>query len=207
MIAIIAILAAILFPVFSRAKEAAKKSSCLSNTRQLSLGVTLYAGDTDDYLPPTQNADEVLWPDLIAPYVKNDNIRVCPDDAKAMNSYGLNEMVFRDFTDFAEGTPPTSASITQFQKPAEMVMLGELGVGDDLVTPRLNAYKLTVPDGELNDSFDARPSSRHFEQCNLAFFDGHSASRRMGQFYVSQSPADRWFCPNPDDAESCASHD
>src|SRR2546423_11902496 len=47
-IAIIAILAAILFPVFAQAKEAAKKSSSLSNTKQTALGVVLYSADYDD---------------------------------------------------------------------------------------------------------------------------------------------------------------
>jgi len=49
-IAIIAVLAAILFPVFSQAKEAAKKTSCLSNSGQLDLGVILYSNDYDDEL-------------------------------------------------------------------------------------------------------------------------------------------------------------
>jgi len=55
-IAIIAILAAILFPVFAQAKAAAKKTSSLSNVKQLSLSNTMYAGDTDDIFPD-QNRD------------------------------------------------------------------------------------------------------------------------------------------------------
>src|SRR5438270_7383421 len=47
-IAIIAILAAILFPVFAQAKEAAKKTQCLSNTNQIGKGYQLYATDYDD---------------------------------------------------------------------------------------------------------------------------------------------------------------
>ncbi|HEY0867317.1 MAG TPA: prepilin-type N-terminal cleavage/methylation domain-containing protein [Fimbriimonas sp.] len=50
-IAIIAILAAILFPVFAQAKEAAKKTADLSNTKQMALGVHMYAGDADDMFP------------------------------------------------------------------------------------------------------------------------------------------------------------
>lgn len=53
-IAIIAILAALLFPVFSRAKEAAKKTSCLANLRQIGTAVTLYLGDFDDRYPQTK---------------------------------------------------------------------------------------------------------------------------------------------------------
>src|SRR3954452_25330054 len=47
-IAIIAILAAILFPVFAQAKTAAKKTSCLSNMKQVGFAHLLYAGDYDD---------------------------------------------------------------------------------------------------------------------------------------------------------------
>jgi len=47
-IAIIAILAAILFPVFAQAKEAAKKSSCLSNVKQIGTATYLYVNDYDD---------------------------------------------------------------------------------------------------------------------------------------------------------------
>lgn len=50
-IAIIAILAAILFPVFAQAKAAAKSSVCLSNTKQMNLGMMMYSTDSDDILP------------------------------------------------------------------------------------------------------------------------------------------------------------
>ncbi len=50
-IAIIAILAAILFPVFAQAKEAAKKTACLSNARQIGISLKLYIGDYDDTMP------------------------------------------------------------------------------------------------------------------------------------------------------------
>jgi prepilin-type N-terminal cleavage/methylation domain-containing protein/prepilin-type processing-associated H-X9-DG protein len=50
-IAIIAILAAILFPVFAQAKEAAKKTTCVSNQKQLGTAFLLYAADSDDYFP------------------------------------------------------------------------------------------------------------------------------------------------------------
>ncbi|MFO8079163.1 MAG: prepilin-type N-terminal cleavage/methylation domain-containing protein [Armatimonadota bacterium] len=50
-IAIIAILAAILFPVFARAREKARQSSCLSNVKQLNLGVMMYVQDYDETFP------------------------------------------------------------------------------------------------------------------------------------------------------------
>jgi len=205
-IAIIAILAAILFPVFSQAKAAGKKAACISNTRQLSLGVLMYANDNDDQIPPTQTDNFVLWPDLVNPYVKNAKIRVCPSEtgAGAVNSYGLNEMVFVDDTDYLPNPPPPSPTMTTFSTPADTVMMGDLGVGDDLITPRLNAYKMTIPDDDLNDQFDARPSARHFNQCNLAFFDGHARSLHLEKFYVNQTPPDKWFCIDPTNLSACS---
>ena len=50
-IAIIAILAAILFPVFAQAREKARGISCLSNTKQLGLGILMYAQDYDERFP------------------------------------------------------------------------------------------------------------------------------------------------------------
>lgn len=103
-IAIIAILAAILFPVFAQAKEAAKKTACLSNMKQQGLGAMMYAGDVDDALPATGyydvcnslNADGVTYsqggsviahglfayPIAIQPYTKNKDIFSDPGDTQ-----------------------------------------------------------------------------------------------------------------------------
>ena len=50
-IAIIAILAAILFPVFAQAREKARQTSCLSNMKQVGLGLLMYAQDYDENYP------------------------------------------------------------------------------------------------------------------------------------------------------------
>ena len=61
-IAIIAILAAILFPVFAQAKQAAKKTSSLSNVKQLSVANVIYAGDYDDIFPDqSRDANGFPW--------------------------------------------------------------------------------------------------------------------------------------------------
>lgn len=52
-IAIISILAAILFPVFARARENARRSSCMSNLKQIGLGMMMYTQDHDERFPPT----------------------------------------------------------------------------------------------------------------------------------------------------------
>ena len=191
-IAIISVLAAILFPVFQSVRENARRTACQSNEKQLALGVLLYEMHCDETLPPTQAVDNTLWPDLINPYVKNAQLRICPDDAAATNSYGLNELTFVDLTD--EDHPPVQ-TLASFQTSSDTVMLGEIGTADDLQTPRENAFKLTIPDGDLNDPADARPAARHAARVNLAFMDGHVKALRLEQFYTGQTPPDKFFTP------------
>ncbi len=96
-IAIIAILAAILFPVLARAKEAAKKTTCLSNLRQIGTAFALYGNDEDDRYPDRRDLKASLpggykpwtgWPPsdpragwaaiVLEPYTKSSRIFACP---------------------------------------------------------------------------------------------------------------------------------
>ncbi len=86
-IAIIAILAAILFPVFAQAKLSAKKSSSISNGKQIGLGMLMYATDYDDYFVMLEHykpfSFRQTWPQLVQPYVKNWLIFRDPTDGEA----------------------------------------------------------------------------------------------------------------------------
>ena len=93
-IAIIAILAAILFPVFAQARAKAREASCLSNIKQIGLGVLMYLQDYDETVVTPQWTgtdpfpnDEREWPELIQPYTKNWQILRCPSAAE--DPYGI----------------------------------------------------------------------------------------------------------------------
>jgi prepilin-type N-terminal cleavage/methylation domain-containing protein/prepilin-type processing-associated H-X9-DG protein len=96
-IAIIAILAAILFPVFAQAKAAAKRTSDLSNVKQIALGMFMYSGDADDRGPLIrihtldsgwfQNAKALSWKDLVLPYIKSGG-RTTADDGTYQKTSG-----------------------------------------------------------------------------------------------------------------------
>lgn len=60
-IAIIAILAAILLPALSKAREKARSIMCVNNLKQISLILAIYSGDSDDYLPQTSGWVSILW--------------------------------------------------------------------------------------------------------------------------------------------------
>jgi prepilin-type N-terminal cleavage/methylation domain-containing protein/prepilin-type processing-associated H-X9-DG protein len=106
-IAIIAILAAILFPVFAQAREKARGAACLSNMRQIGVGVTMYLQDYDDIYPPStqgqvgppvvapvtkQISNFWIW-DFIYPYVKNEDLFFCPSRASWKQQYPLPQYI------------------------------------------------------------------------------------------------------------------
>lgn len=90
-VAIIALLAAILFPVFGRARENARRASCQSNLKQIGLALVQYAADFDGWTPgsvtygqPAPIAGTTAgrsWPSMIQPYAKSSQIFTCPSSA------------------------------------------------------------------------------------------------------------------------------
>ena len=105
-IAVVALLAAFLFPVFSRVRERARQTQCLSNLRQLGLATSQYAQDSDDHYPyggdpgdlntdswqdsekgkywpaiQSMKANHQTLPNVMAGYVKDRNLWRCPDDS------------------------------------------------------------------------------------------------------------------------------
>jgi prepilin-type N-terminal cleavage/methylation domain-containing protein/prepilin-type processing-associated H-X9-DG protein len=196
-IAIVAVLAALLFPVFSRAKEAAKKSSCLSNLHQLGTAAALYMGDADDRFPLghapvgdplqdfTEGGDyESHQIDLLRPYVKNrkdEGVWRCPgDDTKLYESDREMRVSYSVNAWFEYG-----ASGTVVERPAEKVynhespdddhchwwMLGRRS-GSDPYLP-LEA----VPADKLAEQF---APLRHNGGSNFLFADWHAKWSRLG---------------------------
>lgn len=107
-IAIISLLAAIMFPVFSRARENARRSSCQSNLRQIGLGVLQYVQDYDEMMTracytsdssctekstPVSNDGSssqpirYKWMDAVFPYVKSEQIFICPSSNPTVVGY------------------------------------------------------------------------------------------------------------------------
>lgn len=119
-VAFTGVLAAVLFPTHCGSRERARRSSCLSNVKQLSNALLMYASDYDERLPPAN-----VWHDAIFPYVKNEWIWHCPTRKERVPSYSYNALLH-------------CRSLTEVGSPKEQPMLFETDVS------RRNAADLGV---------------------------------------------------------------
>jgi len=198
-IAIVAILAAILFPVFAQAKAAARKSTCLSNQKQINVGWVLYAQDYDDTMCQYsyQNmTDYRSWhwayyydgqghwdPEqgLLQPYLKSSKLYDCPDARSLKFWRGQLRLGFGINIKLAEGdqTPSGDYQFTQpvtyggVDRPAETLLgadtLFVLGFG----TP---TQELVYDDLLAYGGWPETAHGRHGGLANTAWLDGHVRS-------------------------------
>jgi prepilin-type N-terminal cleavage/methylation domain-containing protein/prepilin-type processing-associated H-X9-DG protein len=202
-IAIIVLLVAILFPVFSRARENARRASCMSNMKQLALSVTQYAADNDGKLMSYNTSPGYTsnWNRFspIQPYIKNYDILFCPSAPRHPNgssdSNGTTSAWAPQYgfpTDEVDkpmitavvnvGTPsapssyhPTTTALDSVPNASLTCLLGETNY---LSSTNTNYLKY----GYGGTAFGARGGSsivkwlnrdRHMEGANYAYMDGH----------------------------------
>ena len=87
-LAILLVLASLMFPVFRAVRESARKSACLAHFRQGSLAMTLYLADYDDrFMPASYQPGEQAnsrtdrtWVQLLLPYMRSFGVFQCPSD-------------------------------------------------------------------------------------------------------------------------------
>jgi len=212
-IAIIAILAAILFPVFARAREKARQTSCLSNMKQIGLGLMMYVQDYDEMMPGFKvylvggdsNTRGDGWYDAIEPYVKNEQIGICPS-YRYDSTYGRTNMpnatgywgrtltasygvpaqdsncvaALGNLGTMFSGYTPPGPSIASVTKPAETVMVFESTTN---WTQQTSGYGYDNS-GNLRTINEAGVRGaqhfRHNMQMNVTFADGHAKSMDPG---------------------------
>jgi prepilin-type N-terminal cleavage/methylation domain-containing protein len=132
-IAIIAILAAILFPVFAQARDKARQAACLSNVKQIALGIAMYRQDWDGCgpfagWPPGANGQhnvhsktshyEFEWQFTIQPYLKSAAVLRCPSDKIAFEERPVS-YIFNNMMGW-ERQPLSEAGV---ERPSEVVTL------------------------------------------------------------------------------------
>jgi prepilin-type N-terminal cleavage/methylation domain-containing protein/prepilin-type processing-associated H-X9-DG protein len=103
-IAVIAILAAILFPVFAQVREKGRQTVCLSNVRQIASGMMMYVQDYDEIFPPALSINpgesyyyELSWMNRVQPYVRNLGIFVCPSADHRSTDWRVSSDILQNY--------------------------------------------------------------------------------------------------------------
>ncbi|MGI5818844.1 MAG: DUF1559 domain-containing protein [Armatimonadota bacterium] len=200
-IAIIAILAAILFPVFARAREKARQTSCMSNLKQLGLGLLMYAQDYDETLPHVRrdHATNFLYPDgvqmqyrgpwyvMIYPYIKNIGIYTCPSTSWKWNGrwthpfdYGYNEHI-------------SNVQLAMVLRPSETLALVDATANPDYSTSGGYGWRVqeTYRGPDISTGY---LHARHNGGSNIAFVDGHAKWSQVPD-YETMAAGQAWNLP------------
>lgn len=192
-IAIIAILAAILFPVFARAREKARQTSCLSNEKQIGLGLLMYAGDYDDQLPSQEPCHRTTpdWAygygwisDKIQPYIKNAQIFTCPSDSGSPLSYDFAGRPFGGCQNGSTDPGGHNRALGSFAAPSTSLAMTDATYNAGNGQPRMiRCIKPSwSPDWSVGDPTRQigsaspccdQPALRHNGGANCLYFDGH----------------------------------
>ena len=189
-IAIIAILAAILFPVFARAREKARQTSCLSNVKQLQLGLKMYCGDYDEMNPAARNCLRpegtgtmagdiaqmpgcngfkfVPWFRVIQPYVKNLQLLQCPSDSHAYCGWKGCK---------AEWNPTGASPQQSYGYNCNFNGVKEAAVGRPSEVVQIMDNDRNI-DANWNDYGCYIDDPRHNGGWNLGYSDGHAKWQR-----------------------------
>jgi len=199
-IAIIAILAAILFPVFARAREKARQASCLSNLKQLTLAILMYAQDYDETYPiayyfSSGFAQMYAWDfsfdyttsppsislGLIGPYTRNNQLNACPS-ARGLHSFDRKYTGYAYNTSYigggqyegVGGTVKPAAALAEVQRPSETVLLADSAYWSTWGYVGLAGNNFLRSPNDPNNYVGPNVHFRHNGTANVAYCDGHA---------------------------------
>ena len=170
-IAIIAILAAILFPVFAQAREKARGISCLSNTKQLGLGILMYGQDYDERFPcgvlPTSGPgfNGIGWAGQTYAYIKNAQLFKCPNDPT--DGTTVNKVTVVPVS-YAINYRPLFYPIASLQTPADTILATEAWGAITDVTDPMETQAVRRSACDLSDNLVwTSPPDRTFQCCTF----------------------------------------
>jgi prepilin-type processing-associated H-X9-DG protein len=192
---VVGVAAALAFPVFFRARNSARATTCQSHLKQIGLAFLQYAQDYNDRLPPVSFQNPKFrqtavprygWADAIRPYVLHMTVMQCPSEP-FFGSVADSDSTHRNFTDYYMNRNLSCIRDNKIEEPAIVVLCGEGNDGTDNTDARYALGGIPVR-WRLNEK---SPAYRHGGTGNYLFADGHVFSHRPQIISASRTPSSR----------------
>lgn len=188
-IAIIALLAGILFPVFARARETARSANCQSNLKQFGTACLIYAQDWDDYLP-ISSTDFKLWDYQLMPYIHYDianyltrrdfSIFHCPSGKDSPSCFGYRRRGYA-YNEYIAVNYKETAVLTSIETPSNTVLMTDSVFNSSTNEEGFTIMRI-VHGPFVGPNYIKFFSYRHFDRANVLFADGHVKSCVKGSY-------------------------
>ena len=201
-IAIIAILASMLLPTLSKAKEAGRRIACVNNQKQLGLSCIMFVDDNDGNFPERATGTAPRWPETLRDGYKDFRILVCPTDKPAVASVNVTNadaaprsFLINGWNDCFQAQMGGSFSMAAIagkalneqaiKLPSDTIVFGEKETGS-------SHYYMDFLEGMGND-FTEVEQGRHSATVknsggsNFAFADGGVRYLAYGQMLLPQN--------------------
>jgi len=214
-VAIIGLLAAILFPVFARSRENARRSSCQSNLKQLGLTFEQYIQDYDERYPHNNGANDLNaatptknlpygWADMLDPYLKSAQVLQCPSEkVKATNipsgaglgvgytDYAYNWVLYPAIPGGAVPNVFRGVHKSEFTHASNTAVLQD-ALSGGFICCNSGGSRHEAAEEQLNNS-DASTTNyrmpRHLATNNFLFADGHVKALKPGSVLTGNDMA------------------
>ena len=170
-IAIIAILAAILFPVFQKVRENARRTACLSNQKQIGIGILQYNQDYDEkYIAGANRYGRGSgWAGQLYPFVKSTAVFRCPDDGSSLPGTPVSYALNAQFSPYnGGGTGSNGIGLGQVNSPARTVLIFEV--------TNSGYYDITITSGADSGGWDSDVDPNAYGGSPAAYGTGDSVN-------------------------------
>jgi len=175
---VIAILAAVLIPVFLRVRENSRRSNCQGTLKQIAAAIRLYTADSGEHFPEVNGIPKQKrygWADSIVPYLKDANLLQCPSEP-TWPAQGIGSKSTQ-YTDYFFNSNMSGQSESALQSIAGTVMSGDAKPGDSRRESNGGTNR-PLQRGGIERIVDRNgvpvgAAMRHLEGANYSFADGH----------------------------------